>query len=449
MSAIPLINSFVNIETLFSSDHERNISSLAKVYKQPWLLKERVRKITKGVLDNNQIITGKKILLKPNWVAHNRKEDDKICLRTNDNFLLALIEIILDCKPEKITIGDAPIQGCNWDKMLSRDFFKKIEELSISHSIPIMIRDFRRVTFNPYKNNPIKERNPISEYTIFDLGKESCLEPISSRGNKFRVTDYDPDRLTESHTIGKHKYCITKELFAADIVISVPKIKTHQKTGITGALKNLVGLNGDKDFLPHHRVGGIGFGGDCYPGKNILRRISEYFLDCANRKQGKNIYDFWIYLSKIMWKVSFPENVHHLSAGWYGNDTAWRMVIDLNNIAIYGKKDGTISKTPQREVFSLCDGIIGGQGDGPLNPLPLPLGVICFSNDSSMTDICMATLMGFDIQRIPLLKASGQNLIQGNILLTLNGQPTTLKNIADLSIQTLPPPGWVDYLNKP
>lgn len=440
---------FVNIETFFYCEEERNIAHLSKVYEQPGLLKEKIRKISKGVLDNNQIITGKKILLKPNWVAHNRKEDDEICLRTNDNFLLAFIEIILDCKPEKITIGDAPIQGCNWDEMLSRDFLKKIEELSISHSIPIMIKDFRRVTFNPHKNNPIKERNPISEYTIFDLGKESCLEPISSTGNKFRVTDYDPDRLAESHTIGKHKYCITKELFDADIVISVPKIKTHQKTGITGALKNIVGLNGDKDFLPHHRVGGSGFGGDCYPGKSIFRRTAEYFLDCANKQQGKNIYWFWIYLSKIMWKLSLPENVHHLAAAWYGNDTCWRMVMDLNKIAIYGKKDGTISKSPQRELYSLCDGIIGGQGDGPLNPQTLPLGVICFTNNNSMTDICMATLMGFDIQRIPLLKAAGQNVMQGNILLTLNGHLTTLKNIADLSIQTLPPPGWVDYLNKP
>ena len=29
----------------------------------------------------------------------------------------------------------------------------------------------------------------------------------------------------------------------ADIVISLPKIKSHQKTGITGAIKNLVGIN--------------------------------------------------------------------------------------------------------------------------------------------------------------------------------------------------------------
>lgn len=449
MSGIPGVNSFVNIETLFGNDNERNISSLANVYEQLGLLKEKIRKISKGILDNKQIISGEKILLKPNWVAHNRKENDEICLRTNDNFLLAIVEVILDCNPAKITIGDSPIQGCDWDKMLSRDFYKSIEKLSVNHSIPILIKDFRRVTFDPHKNNPIKEKNPISDYIIFDLGEESYLEPISSTRSNFRVTNYDPDRLAKSHTLGKHKYCITKDLFDSDVVISVPKIKTHQKTGITGALKNLVGLNGDKDFLPHHRVGGIGFGGDCYPGRNIFRRISEYFLDCANRHQGKKIYWFWIYLSKIMWKLSLPENVHQLAAGWYGNDTCWRMVMDLNKIAVYGKKDGAISKTPQREIYSLCDGIVGGQGDGPLNPQPLPLGVICFTNNSSMTDICMGALMGFNIQKIPLLKTAGQNIIQKNISLNLNGQQTTLQNIANLSIQTLPPPGWVDFLNKP
>jgi uncharacterized protein (DUF362 family) len=439
---------FVNIETLFDNEQDRNILFLSNIYKQPKLLKEKILKVSKGVLDNTRIITGKKILLKPNWVSDNRKESDEICLRTNDSFLLAIVEIILDCKPTKITIGDAPIQGCNWDKMLSQNFYKSFEELSVCHSIPIVIKDFRRVTFNPDKNNPIKELNPISDYIIFDIGKESYLEPISSTKSNFRVTNYDPDRLAESHTLGKHKYCITKELFDADVVISIPKVKTHQKTGITGALKNLVGVNGDKDFLPHHRVGGQGFGGDCYPGKNILRRISEYFLDFANRQQGRNIYWFGVYLSKIMWKLSLPKNVHHLAAGWYGNDTCWRMVMDLNKIANYGKKDGTISKTPQREIYSLCDGIVGGQGDGPLNPQPLPLGVICFTNNSSMTDICMGTLMGFDVQKMPLLKTAWGNIIHKKITITLDGQITTLKEIRNLSIQTLLPPGWLDYLKK-
>ncbi len=448
MSGIPGITSFVNIVTLFGNEQERNISSLAKVYEAPILLNEKILEVSKGILDNYQIITGKKILLKPNWVSHNLKENDEICLRTNDNFLLALTEVILDCKPAKITIGDAPIQGCDWYKMISQNFYKNLEELSISHSIPIVIKDFRRVTFDPNKNNPNKERNPLSDYIIFDLGKESYLEPISSVKTNFRVTNYDPDRLKEVHTIGKHKYCITKELFEADVVISVPKIKTHQKTGITGALKNLVGVNGDKDYLPHHRVGGKDSGGDCYPGKNIFRRISEYFLDRANRQQRKKIYWVWIYLSKIMWRFSFPKNVHHLAAGWYGNDTCWRMVMDLNKIAIYGKNDGTISQNPQRELYSLCDGIVGGQGDGPLNSQPLPLGVICFTNNNSLTDICMGTLMGFDVQKIPLLKTALQTYTRENISLSLDGQQVTLKDIANLSITTLPSPGWVDYLKE-
>ena len=123
--------------------------------------------------------------------------------------------------------------------------------------------------------------------------------------------------------------------------------------------------------------------------------------------------------------------------------------MDLNRIVIFGKEDGTISKTPQREIYSLCDGIIGGQGNGPLNPQPLPLGVICFSNICSMTDICMATLMGFDIQKIPLLKTALQTDAKENVSLSLNGQQATLADIANLSIPTLPPQGWVDYLNKP
>ncbi|MBK6345975.1 MAG: DUF362 domain-containing protein [Bacteroidales bacterium] len=172
--------------------------------------------------------------------------------------------------------------------MLPEDFYSSVSDLGKKYSVPVNILDFRRVTFNPAENNPVKERNPLSAYLIFDLGKESCLEPISvEEGNIFRVTNYNPDRLAESHRKGMHKYCITKEIFEADLVISMPKIKTHQKSGITAALKNIVGVNGDKDYLPHHRIGGTGFGGDCYPGKSYLRLWAELAIDQANRHQGK------------------------------------------------------------------------------------------------------------------------------------------------------------------
>lgn len=438
---------FVRIESVFTDKMSRTVEELSKVYANNILLKEKINSAIKGILDSKDV-RGKKILIKPNWVVHNRKDNDEICLRTNDSFLLSALEILLQNKPASIIIGDAPIQGCRWDSMLRPQFIKSIEALSNKYSVRVTIEDFRRVTFDPSQNNPNTEINPLSNYIIFDLGINSYLEPISSTKNIFRVNDYDPDRLAESHTLGKHKYCITKELFEADLVISMPKIKTHQKAGITGALKNIVGLNGDKDYLPHHRIGGTGFGGDCYPGKNLLRRTAEWLLDNANRHQGEIAYRYLQVASKIIWKLLLPQKMHHLGASWYGNDTVWRMVMDLNKIAVFGKKDGTLSNEPQRELYSLCDGIIGGQGDGPLNPTPLALGVISFSNNSSMNDICMATLMDFDIQKISLLNAASKYIQDHNIELTLNGVKIDLTALSNISIRTNTPLGWSNHMSK-
>ncbi len=180
-----------------------------------------------------------------------------------------------------------------------------------------------------------------------------------------------------------HKYCISKALFESDVVISLPKIKTHQRTCITGGLKNIVGLNGDKDFLPHHRLGGTGNGGDCYEGKNHLRYWAELSQDAANRNQGTIFFRPWLKVSGLLWELSIPKEDDDLGAGWYGNDTTWRMVMDLNTIALYGKLDGSLSDEPQRVLYSLCDAIIAGEGDGPLHPEPFPMGIVSFSNDFS------------------------------------------------------------------
>lgn len=439
---------FVKIELLSREKNDRTIEFLSNCYSNKSLLKEKIRKVGEGILDNKNILNGKKILIKPNWVLDNRKADDNVCLRTNDSLLLAAVEVILEQNPSHIIIGDAPIQGANWEKILSNGFLDGIKNLSKNHSIPICIKDFRRVTFDPELNNPIKERNPLSDYLIFDLGKDSLLESISSGKNIFRVTNYDPDRLAEAHRKEMHKYCITKELFEAEVVISMPKIKTHQKTGLTGALKNLVGINGDKDYLPHHRIGGTGFGGDCYPGRNLFRLGAEVLLDMANRRQGKLLYKPIVLTSSILWKLSNPKKVHDLAAAWYGNDTTWRMVLDLNKIAVYGKSDGTITNLPQRQLYSLCDGIIGGQGDGPLKPTPLPLGIISFTNHSGLNDICMATLMGFNYKKIPQLanQKIDVNAIDSEIF--LSGKKVKLEELEKICVKTLPPIGWIDYLTN-
>ena len=79
-------------------------------------------------------------------------------------------------------------------------------------------------------------------------------------------------------------------------------------------------------------MGPIEKGGDCYPGYNPLRSISELFLDKANRNIGNKKYKLYNLISRILWKLSFPTQEQTLAAGWYGNDTIWRTVFDLNLI---------------------------------------------------------------------------------------------------------------------
>lgn len=436
---------FVNIQTLFNEKTARTVAALEQLYNDHTLLLSVVENLSGKVLTKENL-SGKKILLKPNWVKHSYLPFDDICLRTQDDFLIAVLEWVLSKKPASVVIGDAPIQGCRWEKVVTEKLINKIEMLAAKYSIAVIIKDFRRVVFDTATNNIDVERNALSEYVIFDVGKKSYLEPVTSaEKNLFRVSQYNPDKFIATHKPGMHKYCITKELFESDIVISLPKVKTHQKAGITCALKNIVGLNGDKDFLPHHRIGGTGMGGDSYPGNNKLRYWAELALDNANRKKGKRIYWFWIRLSSLLWKISLPTKQHQPSAAWFGNDTTWRMVMDLNLIVNYGRADGTLADTPQRFLYSFCDGIVGGQGDGPLKPDPLNLGLVCFTNDSATADICMAKMMGLSINDIPLLMAAKSFITNPKTNIVLNGITSSLNELEKYATNAIPPPGWVDY----
>lgn len=440
------MGSFLYLEKIYDEPGQRNIAFLAELYSNKDLLRKFIFELTKNNLNLNNVY-GKQVLIKPNWVNHSRNPFDDICLISNSNLIIALVEILLPFKPKIITIGDAPVQGCNWEKLLLKTFIDKIKKLSEHYKIEICIRDFRRVIFNTQRNNLTCERNPLSDYVIFDLGHKSFLEPITKYDEKkFRVAHYDYKKLSEVHLPGVHKYCISKSLFESDIIISLPKVKTHQKTGITAALKNIVGLNGDKDYLPHHRKGGTKRGGDSYPGNNFLTNLSEDLIDVANKKIGKISFKYWQKIAITLWKLSNIRKVYQFGAAWYGNDTTWRMVLDLNLIVLYGKLDGQISETPQRILYNLCDGIIGGEGDGPLFPKPLPLGFLSFSNNSAVNDYVFAKLMKLNAEKIPLIMNSFNLFEKDFDTIYLNGSKISEEALEQYAINTLPPPGWEKYL---
>jgi len=127
----------------------------------------------------------------------------------------------------------------------------------------------------------------------------------------------------------------------ADVIISLPKLKTHGLTGFTGATKNLFGL---------------------IPG--VAKAT---------------------YHAKLQSAAQFSE-----------------MLLDLTEFA--------------KPAFSLMDGIVGMDGDGPSAGNPFPAGLLLCSTDAAALDLVAIQLADLDLEQIPVLRAARQRgLISGRI----------------------------------
>lgn len=89
---------------------------------------------------------------------------------------------------------------------------------------------------------------------------------------------------------------------------------------------------------------------------------------------------------------------------WHGNDTCWRMALDLARIVRCADREGNMRDAPQRANICLVDGIVGGEGRGPLSPTPVSSQVLMFAEDLALCDLAAARLMGFDPERLPLVR---------------------------------------------
>jgi hypothetical protein len=200
------------------------------------------------------------------------------------------------------------------------------------------------------------------------------------------------------HRKGKHEYLVTKRVFEADFFVNMPKIKTHIKAGLTSAMKNLIGINGHKEFLPHHINGSPEEGGDNYQKSNWLKRMYEELYDYV----WENVNNLSPFVRKALMKIlqillrlSKTFGGDQITAGsWSGNDTIWRTTLDLNHIA-YFNHDKPL------KVLNIAEGIIAGEGEGPLEPTPKPAGILIASENPAILDAAVAKIMGYDFSKIP------------------------------------------------
>jgi uncharacterized protein (DUF362 family) len=166
------------------------------------------------------------------------------------------------------------------------------------------------------------------------LVRESGLGAVLDR-HGVRFVDLNHDEPVKTVNLGRltgldHLY-LTRTVTSADVLISVPKLKTHHWAGATLALKNLFGT------LP----------GTCY--------------------------------------------------GWPKNELHWRGIPNsIIDIALT-----TIS--PPVQFLGVIDGIVGMEGDGPLNGRARPMGVLVMGADPLAVDATGCRLMGLDPARVPYL----------------------------------------------
>jgi uncharacterized protein (DUF362 family) len=359
---------------------------------------------------------GARVLIKPNFVMHENQGPWGIePLVTHPTLIRAAVEGVLRTEAAEVIVGDAPLQACDFNRLLAATGLDVwADKLMKADPRFKGIRDLRRTTCAIVDGVRVASENlqPEDQFVLFDLGDDSLVEPITDDQKALRVTCYDPQLLAKTHAPGRHQYLISRHVIDADVVINIPKLKTHKKAGVTCALKNLVGINGNKEYLPHHRLGGSDHGGDCYPGNSLIKRASERVADARNTTTSPAMGKLWhgaaVQLDRLM-RLSGDEV--GIEGAWSGNDTVWRMCLDLNRILLYGRPDATMSANIQRRVIHLTDAVITGHGDGPLNPQPLPLGLILGGNNAAAMDYVGALLLGYAPERISIVREAFKDFI--------------------------------------
>jgi uncharacterized protein (DUF362 family) len=226
-------------------------------------------------------VKGKTVLLKPNLVGL----DPLGVMNTHPALIAATRETFLRLGASRVLVGDGPA--------LDRDTEAILES--------VRLREYL---------GPLKD-------IFVDLNTDDVERvPLLTRAS----------RLKELY--------LPKTVLGVDLVVSMPKLKTHHWAGVTLSLKNMFGV------VP----------GSCY---------------------------------------GWPKNVLH----WAGID---RAILDINAAV--------------RPDFAIVDGIVGMEGNGPIQGTPKACGVLIFGDDPVAVDATCCRTMGLAPEKVKYLVNAGTML---------------------------------------
>lgn len=416
------------------------------------LMKLELDKENYGTKDWNPlgeiIKPGDNVVIKPNFVSEPRAENiDPQSIVTHASVIRPIIDycqIALKGRGS-LLVADAPQNDSDFEKIKEITGVQDVIDFINDHSsVMVDLLDLREEyaqTSGGVIVRRVRVNGDPKGYTIVDLGEGSQFHYIEDCMDRIYGAYYDVEEVRKHHSERRHAYCISNTILDADVVINVPKLKTHTKAGVTICLKNMIGINGNKNYLPHYRFGSREEGGDEYLRKSIARTVGSKFYQFvfkAMSRMGPNEMKRMRIPQKIYSFLRSKNITKHNAGAWYGNDTIWRTIVDLNKILFYADKEGRIQNNVQRRYLAVVDGIVGGQGDGPLFPTPKACGVIFGGFDPVLVDRMGIKIMGFNCEHVPHVTMAEK------ILFT---DISAERDIVNFNLSFEPPTGWHGKLN--
>jgi uncharacterized protein (DUF362 family) len=321
---------------------------------------------------------GDNVVIKPNWGTQYLFPKPV----THPSILVPVIEYAVKAGAAKITVVEGPMTLYRSQKYFWGPAFV--------NAIGLM--------------KELQKRHPHVEFRFQDANDDQFfwveLGDASTFASTYGVPDLDHDGHTgfvrdlffnvpdaAGYNPGKYKvgiYAIARSYLEGDVFIGVPKLKTHGWSGITAALKNLMGLN---------------------------LRTTSHFLSGDVMTEFQNNPEFHSYRESPLRDVP-----HYSKASWngkgfvnrkligYENDILWRSLCDLNKLIRYADKNGRMQNSHQRRYAVVVDAIIGTDRGGPVSPSTVESNAIIAGFDPVAVDGVCLRLMNWNQERIRLVR---------------------------------------------
>src|SRR5690606_1685337 len=133
-----------------------------------------------------------------------------------------------------VSIGNAPIQFCDWDAVLRDTETREVLDFYRQVGAPVAERDLRLLVTNATWRaacTGVDRREATAGVRVRRGGYSLFAEQDGDRPMRYRVMNYDPRRMETFHSPGHHEYVINRHILEADAIVSAAKLKTHEKTG--------------------------------------------------------------------------------------------------------------------------------------------------------------------------------------------------------------------------